>query len=305
MATLLNITRTTVVHRRKNFKFPSTGKASNYQTLGPIEQQFLVDLKEFFESDLPKNTHTKSTLTSNLEQLTWAKLDDLLMDRMTKKYSLDSLKKRTNSLDDDSKIGDHFVNVYTNLIEQSCFDDFEFENSELTSRKPKHMQGVERSREERRKSLRILESACFHNLNMRDELKILTEAWCSRIDPAKPWLVLKNESEGRAFVSFCKILDINFLEKNAPGDPRKSDLKICSTGHPNAALVKYFLSENIEISPHASHRFSRSTGKVSASEIGIQFLQRINSNIGDGRDAHRLLLVLAVALNTFCATVSD
>jgi site-specific recombinase XerD len=305
IALLLNITRTTVVHRRKKSKLPSTGNISNFQALGRIEQLFLIDLKEFREPDLPININDQSTPTSNLEQLTWAKLDDLLMDRMTNRYSLDSLKERTNSLDDDSKIGDHFVNVYTNLIEQSCFDDFEFENSELTSRKPKHRQGVVRSREERRKSLGILESACFHNLNLRDELKILTEAWCSRIDPEKPWLVLKNESEGRAFVSFCKILDINFLEKNAPGDPRKSDLKICSTGHPNAGLLKYFLSENIEISPHASNRFSRSTGKVSASEIGIQFLQRRNSNIGDGRDAHRLLLVLAVALNTFSVTVSD
>lgn len=305
IALLLNITRTTVVHRRKNSKLQSTGNISNFQALGRIEQLFLVDLKEFREPDLPKKINNQSTPTPNLEQLTWANLDDLLMDRMTNKYSLDSLKNRTNSLDEDSKIGDHFVNIYTNLVEQSCFDDFEFENSELTSRKPKHRQGVERSREERRKSLRILESACFHKSNLRDELKILTEAWCSRVDPTKPWLVLKNESEGRAFVSFCKTLDIIFSPKNTPADARKSDLKIYSTGHPNAELLKYFLSEKIEISPHTLHRFSRSTGKVSASEIGIQFHQRVNSNIGDGRDAHRLFLILAVALNTFSATVRD
>lgn len=87
----------------------------------------------------------------------------------------------------------------------------------------------------------------FQNSKLRDGLKILTEAWSTRVDSVKPWLVLKNESEGRAFVLFCKSLDIIFSAKNAPADARKIDLKINSTGHPNAELLKYFLSENTEI----------------------------------------------------------
>ena len=43
-------------------------------------------------------------------------------------------------------------------------------------------------------------------------------------------------------------------------------------------------------------RFSRSGGRIKASEVGVQFIQRANARLGDGLDAHRLLLVLAAAL---------
>jgi hypothetical protein len=294
----LGIDRSAVVYRRKNSKTPLQEHGNDSVALSPIEQLLVTDFKKYLKPTQPVNEHHQKAFTQKLDVMTWATLDDLLMDRVTYKYSLEHMKKRAQFFDDSSEIGAKFINAYKNMVEDTGFDDFEFKDSELTVHKPKHAQGVTRSRKERRHCLRLLETKYFQEPNLLLDFQLLTKIWVNRVDPDNPWLVLKNATEGRAFVSFCKTLNIATVPQIGSGISMQSDLKICATGAPDVELLEYFRSINIEVSPVAAPRFSRHSGKVTSSEIGIQFLQRSNTIIGDGRDAHRLFLVLAVALNT-------
>ncbi|MDO8769315.1 MAG: hypothetical protein Q7K57_11560 [Burkholderiaceae bacterium] len=216
MALILGIDRSAIIYRRKNTKTPLQTHNKDFSSSSPIEQLLCIDFKKLLVRSKPVKIRKQKTPPLKPDAIPWATLDDLLMDRAEYKYSLESMKNRTQSICDDSEISERFVKVYTGIVEDSGFDDFEFKNSELTERMPKHSKGVSRSRQERRKCLHMLEDTCFKKPSLLAELKLLTKIWVDRIDPKNEWLVLKNASEGRAFVSFCKALNISISPKIGP-----------------------------------------------------------------------------------------
>lgn len=118
--------------------------------------------------------------------------------------------------------------------------------------------------------------------------------------PQDPWLVLRDVPEAQALEEMCRALDIRWHRETSTDlimQTQPAVAKVYMTGTPATALLQYLQSAGIPARPDLERsRFSRSGGRIKASEVGVQFIQRANARLGDGRDAHRLLLVLAAAL---------
>ena len=193
-----------------------------------------------------------------------------------------------------------FVDSYRRLVEETGFDDFEFQGSELANYTPTRTKGVSRAKQERQACLRILQSKSFANHQLRASLCLIAKIWSERTDPQDPWLVLRDELEAQALETMFRALEINWRRETGVGSTLRTevyDVEVRMTGTPASKLLQYLQSAGSAPLPDFKRsRFSRSGGRIKTSEVGVQFVQRVNARIGDGRDAHRLFLVLSAAL---------
>lgn len=165
---------------------------------------------------------------------------------------------------------------------------------------PMRTKGVSRSKQERQVCLRILQSKSLADRQLRASLGLIAKIWSERTDPQDPWLVLRDKFEAQALEALFRALEVNWRREPGEGSTTESqfdDVKVHMTGTPDSGLLQHLQSAGI--APRLDHerpQFSRSGGRIKASEVGIQFVQRVNARLGDGRDAHRLFLVLSAAL---------
>ena len=297
LALLLALERSTVTKRRKSFSSSKGGSNGRKNATTPIEQVLSFDLMKGAKPVKPLVEHQKNTPPPELQSLPWVLLDDLLVSRSVGEHSLDFMKEQALQRNFSGAKANQFIASYKNLVEATGFDDFEFKGSELVDHAPKRSGGVSRSKEERQDCLRLLQSKSLNNPVLCDKLSIIAKIWSERTDPGDPWLVLKDESEALALEGLCNALEINW-RSSGNGIPRPRDVEVYLTGAPASGLIQYLQSAGIATSQNPKRvRFSRAGGGVKVSEVGVRFLQRVKSRIGDGRDAHRLFFVLAVALS--------
>lgn len=298
LALILGIERSTVTKRRNR---GSTKAALNGgSTPTPIERILSFDLIKGERQMKIVRVLPQSPLPAELENMPWEVMDNLLLQRRADQYSLEVLKERAIQMNVGANKAARFVASYRRIVEETGFDDFEFKGSELVDHTPKRRSGVSRSKEERQASLRMLQSRSFADRELRDNLRLIAKIWFERVDPQNPWLVLRQESEAKALEKMCKVLEIN-LRRGADTDSttqtQPRSIRVHMSGTPSIGLLQYLNSIGIAAVPKLQRdRFSRSGGSAKASEVGVQFPQNVGFLIGDGRDTHRLFLVLAAAL---------
>jgi hypothetical protein len=299
LSVLLNLERSSITKRRLAAKNSKKINKNYPSLLSSIEQLISVDIDKLSKPIIRTSASPNTSSKIKLNTITWETLNDLLTFRAECEYSLETMKERMQHLSNDSALSDRFIKSYVGTIENSSFDDFEFKNSELVDHAPKRSSGVSRSTNERRLCLRLLEAACHNNKSLLADLHLLTKIWMERVDAQSPWFVLKNENEGHALIHCLSALNESHESPAKRELAFANQLTIYSTGTPDEKLLQYFRSLNLNIQYETKlKRFSRSVINIKTSEVGIQFLQHAGAVIGDGRDAHRLFFVLAVALKT-------
>jgi integrase len=298
LALLLGLERSTVTKRRKSF-VPHDDKSFGTK-LTPIEQVISFDLTMRDRPAKPLRKVRHTLVSPELESMPWDVMDDLLLQRMAAECSFEVMKEQAIEVNVGAAKAALFVASYRRLVEETGFDDFEFKGSELADHMPTRTKGVLRAKQERQTCLRILQSKSFADRQLRASLCLIAKIWSERTDPQDPWLVLKDEYEAQALESMFRALEMNWHREPGAGATMQSqfnDVKVYMTGTPAVGLLQYLKSAGISPLPDCERpRFSRSGGRIKASEVGVQFVQRVNARIGDGRDAHRLFLVLAAAL---------
>ena len=298
LALLLGLERSTVTKRRKSF---ATHEAmSGVSKPNPIEQALSFDRIKCKTPSKTLREPRRSTIPAELESMPWDLMDDLLLNRSAGEHSFAVMHERALEMHVGAAKSTQFIESYRRIVEQTGFDDFEFRGSELVDHTPTRTNGVSRAKEERQTCLRMLQSKSFADRQLRESLCLITKIWFERTTPQDPWLVLRDVPEAQALEEMCRALDIRWHRETNTDlimQTQPADVKVYMTGTPATALLQYLQRAGIPARPDLERsRFSRSGGRIKASEVGVQFIQRANARLGDGRDAHRLLLVLAAAL---------
>lgn len=298
LAMLLGLERSTVTKRRKSF-VTHEGKSGGDE-LTVVEQVISFDLTQ---RDLPAKPVRKAhqTLASpELESMPWDVMDDLLMQRMASECSFEVMLGHATEVNVGAAKAASFIKSYRRLVEETGFDDFEFKGSELADYMPTRTKGVLRAKQERQMCLRILQSKSYADRQLRASLCVIAKIWSERTDPQDPWLVLRDEVEAQALEAVCRALGVNWriaARADSTAQIEVHDVEVRMTGSPASELLNFLRSAGIAPLPDSERvRFSRSGGRIKASEVGVQFVQRVNARIGDGRDSHRLFLVLSAAV---------
>jgi hypothetical protein len=298
LALLLGLERSTVTKRRKSFVAHEDKSVGTKLT--PIEQVISFDLTRRDPPAKPMRKARQILASPELDSMPWDVMDDLLLQRMAAECSFEVMKDQAIEANVGAGKAALFVESYRRLVEETGFDDFEFKGSELADHMPTRTKGVLRAKQERQTSLRILQSKSFADRQLCASLCLIAKIWSERTDPQDPWLVLRDELEAQALEALLRALEISWrrdIDAVSTMQSHGTYVKVYMTGTPAVGLLQHLKSAGISPLPDGERlRFSRSGGRIKASEVGVQFVQRLDARIGDGRDTHRLFLVLAAAL---------
>lgn len=108
--------------------------------------------------------------------------------------------------------------------------------------------------------------------------------WLERIEPQDPWLVCKTQEE---LVSLLFVL-------NALGT-LANQIELEIVGPVTHPFISYVLQKFPGVKFRSS-RLSSGPRKTRVVEVGTRIRRAVNSRIGDGRDFHRLILILSIGL---------
>jgi len=289
LACMLGVDRTAISHARKTLMHRMKDKQE--VTLEDVVR-FYINI--YFRVRTSHESTQQSSSSAELlkepsppltGQASWVAVDRLLCVRKQEQTPLEILKKRAL---DDFEFPEHaasqFIEQYKRLVLDVGFDDFEPDNSDLIKGGPVRGKGVLRGRKEREASLAEAEKKYRTSAPFRGALQQVCRCWLERIEPQDPWLVCKTQEE---FVSLLFALDALGTLAN------QIELEIVGpVTHP---FISYVLLKFPGIKFRSS-RLSRGPKKAMVVEVGARIRQAVSSRIGDGRDFHRLILILSIGL---------
>lgn len=234
-------------------------------------------------ADLPPKWQASSTRTG---QASWVQLDRLLCVRKRNLIPLEILRTQAQ---EEYGLSEHAANQlierYRSLVLDVGFDDFEPDESDLIKGRPARGDGVLRGQKEREASLAEVEKKYHALASFRRALQQVCQSWLERVEPEDPWLVCKTQEE---FDSLLLVLD----ELGASAN----QIEFEGVGSVLDPVISYVLRKSPGAKIHSSGRFSRGPKKARLVEVGARIRQAAGSRIGDGRDFHRLMLILTIGL---------
>lgn len=174
---------------------------------------------------------------------------------------------------------------YTQFVRETGFDDFEPASSDLIDAVASHRSGVVRGQLERESFTAAVQHWANTAPENRSALEKLLRIWVDRVDPISPRIVCQNLDELQRTITTLESLGATaaHLRFELHGDQL------------DPWLVK--AQKMISIDSHASVRASRGSARVKVPEVSIAVKQVPGSPVPDGRDFHRALggMYLAIA----------
>lgn len=214
--------------------------------------------------------------------LEWALLDKLLCERKQVASGFDDLEAQALEDGLDPVAVYAALNYYRDRVVGLCgFADFEPDKSELIRGRPSHGSGVIRGQKEREASIAEAQRAYYADMDFRNKLHAMVHRWESAVDSDNPWFVARDAEELDAIRAILARIGM-----------QADQVEIRYAGPVGTAL--YENCARIQESPRLqANRLSRGPRHVRVSEAGINIRQKAGSRLGDGRDTHRLLAILA------------
>lgn len=176
---------------------------------------------------------------------------------------------------------------YTHFVRETGFDDFEPASSDLIDAVASHRSGVIRGQLERESFAAAVQDWANTAPENRSALEELLHIWVDRLAPISPRIVCQNLDELQRTITTLESLGATaaHLRFELHGDQLDPWLV-------NA-------QEMISIDSHASVRASRGSARVKVPEVSIAVKQVPGSPVPDGRDFHRALVGLYLAMSEY------
>lgn len=173
---------------------------------------------------------------------------------------------------------------YTQFVRETGFDDFEPASSDLIDAVASHRNGVGRGQLERESFTSTVQHWANAAPENRSALEELLRIWVDRVDPIAPRIVCQNMGELQRTITTLESLGATtaHLSFELHGDQL------------DPWLVK--AQEMVSIDSHASVRASRGSARVKVPEVSIAVKQVPGSPVPDGRDFHRALVGVYLAM---------
>jgi site-specific recombinase XerD len=205
--------------------------------------------------------------------------------RQKNNLSLDGLRDyAVDGLMFSSEKVESLLSTYRGLVEETAFDDFEPTSSELIDSVASHQKGVERGANERRDFIARAQAWAKASDANSASLRALLENWKSRLSAIKPLIVCRTMDELNQWLGLLKLLEAHpdQLTIGLHGDLQDSFLGEARRLHPLSDII--------------TTPASRGNARLKRNEVSISVHQRPKSKVPDGRDLHRALVGLYVAL---------
>ena len=293
LAALLGLDRSTII------KFKQSRVANN-ASLSPINNESIV-LSYINKSKIDtlgktvRPTDNSETITSliNTHKLdktisrSWMNFDALLTTRLENQLTLEETKDLAKEVYIKDEQFEQFFEAYKMIIADTGMYDFEPDDSELVKMRERH-DGVVRGREERWAGIVKLQKLYQSSPDLKQKIQSFCQLWVNRVNAKDPWFTARNEQE---FIQIHEVLT------EIGGEKEQFEFTI--TPYFNVANVSSYLQEkdlNENAITETKLRISRGDNNVNTTEIGIRVNQKSGSKLGDGRDAHRLMLLVATMI---------
>lgn len=205
--------------------------------------------------------------------------------RQKNNLSLDGLRDyAVDGLMFSSEMVESLLSTYCGLVEDTAFDDFEPTSSDLIKPVASHQKGVERGANERRDFIARAQAWAKASYANSASLRAILENWKSRLSAIKPLIVCRTMDELNQWLGLLKLLEAHpdQLTIGLHGDLQDSFLSEAQRLHPLSDII--------------TTPASRGTARLKRNEVSISVRQRPKSKVPDGRDLHRALVGLYVAL---------
>lgn len=290
LGNLLGLGRTTIVNMRKRLELKNSNSISNEILIKHyVSLEGEVDLARNADADslkIAEEEFSKITLNS-MQEMSWIFLDKLLVWRLTKDVSLADMKNKVLSTGLKGEEVDLLIESYKNLVCELDFDDFEPIGSELLVKKKDINNGVVRGKAERRIGLANVQKFYETSSEFAGELEKFVEIWTTRVNFKDPWFVAKNEADIRVIIKVLTKIGVS-----------ETQLEFSACHGFDFGIVKAIFSNHMQSQQvkHYDKRISRGNPNAIISELGIKINQEKDAKIGDGRDAHRLIFLVAVLM---------
>lgn len=290
LGNLLGLGRTTIVNMRKRLELKNSNSISNEVLI-----KHYVSLEG--EVDLARNADANSLKIAeeefpeislnSMQEMSWIFLDKLLVWRLTKGASLADMKNQALSTGLKSEEVDLLIENYKNLVCELDFDDFEPIGSELLVKKKDINNGVVRGKAERRIGLANVQKFYETSSEFAGELEKFVEIWTTRVNFKDPWFIAKNEADITVIIKVLTKIGVS-----------ETQLEFSACHGFDFGIVKAIFSNHMQSQQvkHYDKRISRGNPNAIISELGIKINQEKDAKIGDGRDAHRLIFLVAVLM---------
>ncbi len=216
----------------------------------------------------------------------WVTYDRLLRKRLIDGHSFDEIRTISKKLGVSSTKIDAFLQSYQNLITQLGFDYFEPDNSELVKANIKNSRGTLKGSKERERSLATARAQFLKSEIFAKKLQELIFHWINRVNSKSPWFVARNIHEVELHVEVLIAMGAT-----------RDQFEFAGYDFDNSQLHRVLTREEIEKILPVKARLSSGPRNARVSELGIRVKQKVNTQIGDYRDTHRLILILAAILN--------
>lgn len=205
--------------------------------------------------------------------------------RLERDISIEAMERyAVDGLGIDIDLARRCVQAYETLVRETALDDFEPASSTLIAPIQSHRVGVQRGTVERDDFVARAQAWAGTSMANLGKLQQLLSRWTARVRDDKPAIVCKNPSELEESISTILALGgkIDQLHLQLHGDVNDTWLSTARARYPQAM-------------PSAT-RASRGNQRVKVTEVSILIRQSSSSRIPDGRDFHRALIGLHVAV---------
>jgi integrase len=293
LANMLGLERSAITHQKKRLlrRFvevndsvhPNERLIVHYIGNSTIPALGISDPLEPKKRGRPKKDQTSEDEIDGVDiaQASWLCFHRALCAGLENALPVASMQSTVKKLGIESHEWARFVTIYNEIVTETGFSDFETatERSEPNSA----VGGVLHGATIRERALVSIFRLASESEKFEDILGSVIETWIERVSPDDPWFVVKDMDELNVHLAFLAKLGI-----------RKEQLECCHSNL-DAKLLRLIKSKlKVEEIPQRSGRISRGYSRAQQSELGLRLKQKKDSLLGDFRDTHRIMLLVAV-----------
>jgi integrase len=266
-----------------------------------ISKSKLPELTQSIEPIINKTTVDEAkaelSISSGVFSEQWVKYDCLLVSRLKEDTPLETLMEQADKFRVKHEEIERFIGLYTDILAETGIADFEPSDSMYLNGPNQEAAGVIRGSNERWAALSRIQKIYEQSVNSAvnqagplsneaEKVKAFCALWQRTVDASDPWFVARNKDE--VDLIYASLLAIGVAEEQ---------LELRATRNFDITLLKKHLNEQmIKSITIIDTRISRGNKHIFVPEFGIRLKQMKDTKIGDGRDTHRLMMILAACI---------